>query len=471
VTATYATPGYDGQGVPRSPFAIAADLVAPAGGKWKPLPHQVPPPGSWFGWILFGGRGTGKTDAGAQYFYDHCMGPPCDPNIPGGHWPAIIAPTLGDGVTSCVNGPSGLRVRNPSIRVSVTPGGTVAKFPNGVEAKIFGTHTPEDLERLRSGGNRCIAWLEELAAWRYLDEAFEQMRYGLRIGPRPHWIASTTPKVRILIRKLLNQAKAGVDDIGMNIVMTHGTTDDNPHLAKHIRDMLYADYGGTRMGKQELEGLLLEDVENALWTEDVIARNRIHPAYAPKNFPRILVAIDPAASENGNEHGIVVVGWLPQWSSPLANHVPGLESQPHAFILEDASRSGSPIQWARRARQAYEDWGANGYVAEINNGHDLVVSNMRMVDHTARIQDVWASRGKAKRAEPVATLYEQNRVHHVGTFAHLEDQMVTWDPIDPDPAWSPDRMDAMVWGVSKLIVKQSATVRNGAVDNRLRGRR
>jgi phage terminase large subunit-like protein len=455
----------------RSMWDIAADLVAPKEGRWMPQAHQVPPPGRWYGWLLMGGRGTGKTDASAHYFYDHCMGPPCDPNVPGGHWPAIIAPTLGDGVTSCVNGPSGLRSINPLIKTRTTPGGTLALFPNGVEAKIFGASTPEDVERLRSGGNRCLAWLEELAAWRYLEDAFKHMRFGLRTGERPHWIASTTPKVRLLIKNLVNQAKEGKDDIGNHIVMTHGTTDDNPHLPQHIRDLLYAEYGGTRLGSQELEGKLLEDVENALWNEDVISRNRVPANLAPTEFSRILVAIDPAGSEGGNEHGIIVVGMLPRWDSPLANHVPGLEHLPHAFILDDMSIPGSPVQWARRAKKAHRDWGANSYVAEINNGHDLVTQNIRTEDPNAHVLEVWASRGKAKRAEPISSLYQQNRVHHVGNFPHLEDQMCTWDPLDPDPAWNPDRMDAMVWGVFKLLVKNYMANSTKVKDQRLRGRR
>lgn len=456
---------------PRDPWDIAADIVDPPDGRWRPLDHQVPPPGRWYGWILFGGRGTGKTDASAHYFYDHCMGPPCDPNVPGGHWPAIIAPTLGDGVTSCVDGPSGLRAINPLIKATTNPGGTFARFPNGVTAKIFGAHSPEDVERLRSGGNRCIAWLEELAAWRHMEDCFKHMRFGLRVGKRPHWIASTTPKSRMLIKSIVAQAQAGKDDKGMQIVMTHGSTDDNPYLEEHVRRALYEEYGGTRLGRQELDGQLLLDIENALWNEEVINRNRLHPSSAPTHFDRIVVAIDPAASENGNEHGIIVVGMLTRWDSPLANHVPGLEHLPHAFILEDASKAGNPASWARQAKKVYNDWGANSYVAEINNGHDLVTSNIIVHHPTAHVQEVWASRGKAKRAEPVSSVYEQNRVHHVGSFPHLEDQMVSWDPIEPDESWSPDRMDAMVWGVSKLIVKQAQLRSGKGKDTRLKGRR
>ncbi|MGY5634133.1 terminase large subunit domain-containing protein, partial [Streptomyces sp. UC1A3] len=141
--------------------------------RWTPLPHQVPPDGDWYGWLLLAGRGAGKTDACARYVHEHVMGPPCLPGpIP--HWIGIIAPTLGDAATSCYAGPSGLRVHSPEAKMTTRQGGTIIKWPNGAEAKVFGAHSPEDIERLRSGGNRCLAWLEELAAWRYLDDTWDQ---------------------------------------------------------------------------------------------------------------------------------------------------------------------------------------------------------------------------------------------------------------------------------------------------------
>lgn len=167
--------------------------------RWTPLSYQVPPPGDWYGWLLLAGRGAGKTDACAAYVHDHVYGPPCMPGpIP--HWIGIIAPTLGDAATSCITGPSGLLKHSPEARMVTVAGGTVVRWPNGSEAKLFGANTEPDTERLRSGGNRCLAWLEEMAAWRYLDQAWAQMRFGLRTGPRPHWIASTTPKPRPLIK-------------------------------------------------------------------------------------------------------------------------------------------------------------------------------------------------------------------------------------------------------------------------------
>jgi phage terminase large subunit-like protein len=447
------------------PWAIAANLIDPPEGSWKPQPHQVPPPGNWFGWLMMGGRGTGKTASSSQYFYDHCMGPPCDPSVPGGHWPSIIAPTLGDAVTSCVNGPSGLKAINPGIKVRVTSMGTIAVFPNGVEVKLFGASSPEDVERLRSGGNRCCAWLEELAAWRYMDDCFQHMRYGLRLGLRPHWIASTTPKARKLIRELVKKAREGID----GVVMTHGTTDDNPHLPQHIRDMLYEDYGGTRLGRQELSGELLDDVENALWNPTTIEEWRLKPTYMPRHFDRIAVGVDPAGGGD-DEHGIIVAGMIRHWE-PLPHLVNDYSHLAHGFILGDYSCQGSPKEWADEVIKAYKDWAANLVVGEINFGGPLVQSNLHSIDPTLPFEDVWASRGKARRAEPVSNMYQQGRIHHVGVFGQLEDQMCNFDAVEPDPSWSPDRMDAMVWVMSKLLPPSSQFVINGTVDTRLRATR
>ena len=178
---------------------VAAELLenrlnAP---RWNPQPHQIPPPGDWYGWLLLAGRGAGKTAACSAYVSEHVSGPPCLPGIVP-HWIGIIAPTLGDAVTACFEGPSGIRNKDSSARLVRAPGGTVIKWANGSQAKLYGAHTPEDVERLRAGGNICLAWMEELAAWRYLDACWDQMRFGLRSGKRPHWIASTTPKPKTL---------------------------------------------------------------------------------------------------------------------------------------------------------------------------------------------------------------------------------------------------------------------------------
>lgn len=453
----------------RSALSIAADYIDPPDDTWRPEPHQIPPAGDWFVWLLLGGRGAGKTAAAARYMHEHINGPPCVSGVPGGHWPAIIAPTLGDAVTSCVNGPSGLRLHDPGVKVSQTVGGAMVRWSNGVEAKLFGAHTPEDVERLRSGGNRCIVWAEELAAWRYIDDCWQHMRYGLRLGPRPHVVASTTPKNKTIIKKLVKAYLSGevTEELG-RVVVTKATTNDNPHLPKHIKAMLFADYGGTRLGRQELFAEILEDVEGALWTPSIIEDGRIGFSQMPQNLDLIVVSVDPPAKQTGAECGIIVQGVKHRYK-PIADDPE--QKLSHGFVLADCSLYGSPNEWGMAVVEAFDDWGANTVVAEVNNGGDMVKATMRNIRDTLPVEEVHASRGKAIRAEPVVALYEQTRWHHVGNFPMLEDQQTSWDKDDPPDDWSPDRMDALVWGAWKLAVGRSQAYTHKMADRRLRGRR
>jgi len=454
-----------------SPFDFAADIIDPPDDHWKPLPHQIAPMGHWFVWLLMGGRGAGKTATAARHIHEHVMGPPCLSDVPGGHWVGIIGPTLGDAVTSCVTGPSGLRVHDPGLKLRQTAGGTMVRWSNGAEAKVFGAHNPEDVERLRSGGNRCIVWAEELAAWRYMQECWEHMRYGLRIGPWPHVIVSTTPKNRLLIKELLRKAREEVTDPDtgdIEVVTTKATTMDNPHLDKRVKRMLFEDYGETRMGRQELYAEILEDVENALWTPSIIEKNRIGLHDRPDNFDLVVVGVDPAASEGGNEHGIIVCGKTYKYRTH--EDLP-FSHLPHGFVLDDRTCAGSPNKWAKAAISAYRDHKADYIVAERNNGGDMVINTIHGIDPNIPVKSVWATRGKAKRAEPVSLMSEQGRIHHLGNFGELEDQMCEWDPIDPDTGWSPDRMDAMVWAMHELMVGDRELGTTKMIDTRLRNRR
>lgn len=248
----------------------ALDAALDARLAWKPLPHQVAPAWHWATWVLFGGRGTGKTDGGSQAVLAHIAGPPCDLRAPGGHRLRIVAPTFGDGVASCVNGVSGLRAHDPTAELVGTKEGTIVRWPSGAVARIFGAHTPSDADRFRAGGNSCFDWYEELAAWRQLDAVWDQARFGLRLGPWPRAIITTTPKNRPVIRDLLRTAtaRATLQTLGVDVpdvrryavALTVGSTLDNPHLDASVREELLATYGGTRLGRQELFGEVVEDV-------------------------------------------------------------------------------------------------------------------------------------------------------------------------------------------------------------------
>jgi phage terminase large subunit-like protein len=402
---------------------------------WTPYPWQVAPEAietlGW--WLQLGGRGTGKTDGCARYMVDHVNGPPCDPRLRGGHRMAIVAPTQGDAVEACVNGPSGLRGHDPRVVLRTTAGGTFARWPSGAEAKLFGAHSPDDIERLRAGGNRCLVWMEEVAAQRRLKEAITHSEMGLRIGPNPHYIGSTTPKPRTEIIELKGRA---------DVIVTQGRTRDAHHLPQAQRDKLIKKYSGTRMEAQELDGKLLQDIEGALWSRTRLDTTRVGAA---PPMARIVVAIDPAAKggDESDEMGIIVAG-LGQAYIPDKTGF----SRRHGYILDDLSGRMSPEECMRRAAQAYHAWKADVVVAEVNNGGDWIGTTLRQIDRTVNYRTVTATRGKATRAEPVAALFDQLAAHVVNSLPELEEQLVTWVPGDN----SPDRLDAMVWALTNLML-------------------
>ncbi len=426
------------------------------------------PPGGvpgidWFLWLLLGGRGAGKTDACAHAMDLHAMGPPCIPGrMP--HRMAIVAPTLGDASEACVNGPSGLKAHNDLVVERTMRGGTFVNWPNGAQAKLFGAYTKEEPERLRAGGNRCFVWAEEVAAWRYLADCWQHINLGLlRLGPHPYVIASTTPRNRPTMKAMIKLAESTGS-------LRRATTDDNPALAAHIRKSLYETYGGTRVGRQELQGEMIEDVVGALWDQELIDVSRVRLDDAPSR-ERLIIAVDPSWGTTNDEVGIIA-----GYRGPDG----------HAYILEDLSAVMTPAAWGKTAAEAYDRLQADRLIAEGNFQGEQVRLVMRTTQAETGIQVnfalVNASRGKALRAEPVVALYEQGRVHHVGELAGLEYQMTHWVPPrnatgdmvdhgDPEPTvdpetsdeavpseYSPDRVDALVFLVTELLLGPSAVV-------------
>lgn len=407
---------------------------------FTPLPHQKPPEIDE-GWLIQAGRGAGKTASMADYVTKHVNGPPC---IAGSmpHKMALIAPSLGDAVESADRHPICLRTLNPGGRLQTKPGGTIFTFPNGSEIKLFGTNTRRDVDHLRAGGNNCLVWVEELAAWPELDEAWDQMQLGLRIGPHPHWVGSSTPKNRSKFRQI-------VADPHHHITRAH--TDDNPHLEDSFRSRLARLFGGTNKGRQEIAGEILDEVEGAAWKRAWIEdyRRSDHP-----DLGRVLVGIDPQGSAESGTTGIVAAGST-VGNCPCGEH---LDNLPHAFVLGDYSVAASPDGWARRSVWAYDQHKADRFAAERNFGGDMVESTIRTVWKSAPVHMVNASRGKIIRAEPIAALYEQGRVHHVGAFPELEDEMTTYVETE---SWSPNRMDALVWALTELGLQRNTEVTSG----------
>jgi phage terminase large subunit-like protein len=383
--------------------------------------NQLAPPGDWSKWLAMAGRGWGKTRVGAEWVRGEVEAERAGRV-------ALVAPTAADARDVMVEGESGLlAVHHPDRRPEYEPSKRRVTWPNGAIATLYSADEPE---RLR-GPQHDLAWADELAAWRYLQDAWDMLMFGLRLGQRPRVLVTTTPKPRRLLKELIADPSC---------VVTYGRTDENrQNLAPSFLHSIVSRYHGTRLGRQELGGELLDDVEGALWTRQLV--DEAHATAHPK-LERIVVAIDPAVTsgEESDETGIVVVGMARDPET----------KEPHGYVLEDLSGRFTPFEWATKAVTAYRRQQADRIVAEVNNGGDLVEAQLRMVDRSVSYRAVHASRGKRVRAEPVAALYEQGRVHHVGGFPLLEDQMCSFVPDDMET--SPDRVDALVWALTELIV-------------------
>lgn len=293
-------------------------------------------------------------------------------------------------------------------------------WPNGSIATTYSADRPDTLR----GPQHHDAWCDELAAWRF-PEAWDQLQFGLRLGDDPRVVVSTTPRPVKHIRELLQQSTT--------IVSRGGSYENRANLAGAFFDQIIRRYEGTRLGRQELEGILLDDNPFALWQRTNLDEHRVGKV---PELARIVVAIDPPSTsedEDSAEAGIVVAG---------------LGMDGHGYVLEDLSQQASPLKWAQIAVAAFHRWKADRVVAETNQGGEMVEHTLRSVDKFIPFTGVHASRGKRTRAEPVSALYEQGRVHHFGVFATLEDQMCEWMPDVDD---SPDRMDALVWAFFDLF--------------------
>lgn len=384
-------------------------------------PNQLPPPGNWNYWLLMAGRGFGKTRTGAETVRSWA-----DFGYRRIH---LVGATAADVRDVMVTGESGLlSCYPPSQRPLYEPSKRLITFANGAQAITFSADEPE---RLR--GPQCDAfWADEVAAWRFAQDAWDNLMFGFRLGMNPRGVITTTPKPIKLVKEILKDKAT---------VVTRGSSYENrSNLATAFLSTIIQKYEGTRLGRQELLAELLEDVPGALWTRGVIDAGRItFGSIVWDLIIRIVVAIDPAvtSNEDSDETGIVVAG---------------LTRSGHIVVLDDLSCKESPLGWAKVAIAAYKAKRADRIVGEVNNGGDLVEANIRAVDENVSFRAVRASRGKAIRAEPVAALYEQGRVHHVGNMIELEDQMCGWTPQSGGD--SPDRLDALVWAVTELLIDQ-----------------
>lgn len=403
--------------------------------EWTGRAAQMAPEGDWRVWLLMAGRGFGKTRAGAEWVRAIAEGD-------GSARIALVGATLGEARSVMVEGPSGLLSVAPWwCRPAFAPALRRLVWPNGASAMLFGAADPESLR----GPQFSHGWADEIAKWSEGEAAWDNLMMGMRLGRAPRMLATTTPRPVPLVRRLAAQEGAGV-------VVTRGRTAENAaHLAEGFVEAMERDYGGTRLGRQELDGELIGEIEGALWTRDLIERCRVRhvPGGAGDGalLARVVIGVDPPASAHGDACGIVVVG---------------LGRDRRAYVIADASVSGQrPEGWARAVAAAALVHGADRVVAEANNGGAMVESVLRAAEAKLPVRLVHASRGKAARAEPVAALYEAGRVAHRGAFPALEDELcglVAGGGYE-GPGRSPDRADALVWALSELMLGKKGEAR------------
>lgn len=400
-------------------------------------PDRVLPNGElWTTWLILAGRGFGKTRCGAETIIKWARDGTCK-HI------ALIAQDSADARDVMVEGESGIIACSPrDFMPKYEPSKRRLTWPNGARATLF---SAEDFDSLR-GPQFDGAWCDELCKWRYAQEAWDNLQFGLRLGEHPRQIVTTTPRPMKLLKDIILRS---------DTYITKGSTMENlANLAPPFRKAVIDKYEGTRIGRQELNAELLDDTPGALWNRTMLEELRIVPVDPSTpirlpHFVRVIVSVDPQKElgEAAAETGIMVVGKT---------------AEGHGYLLEDVSINGTPEEWGRAAVQAFDDWAADNLVYEANQGGEMVAAVLRgaaksMKDDKLRSADfiplkaVHATRGKYVRAEPVSQLYEQGKVHHVGFFPELEDQLTEYTP-DGNMGYSPDRMDALVWGLTELMV-------------------
>nr|WP_245410969.1 terminase family protein [Microvirga flavescens] len=389
------------------------------------MPGLIDPRAAWNIWLMLGGRGAGKTRTGAEWVRGIALGEP-DFAEPALGRIALIGETFADARNVMVEGPAGiLAVHSRRERPAWSPSLRKLEWANGAVAHVFSAEDPDSLR----GPQFEAAWADELAKWRYVEETWDMLQFGLRLGTHPRQMVTTTPRPIPLIKRFLADPYVAV---------TRARTADNAaNLAPAFLETVVGRYGGTRLGRQELDGEIIEDRPDALWNREQIEQARV--LLAPP-LARIVIAVDPPAtsSRRADACGIVAVG---------------IDHSGMAYVLADATGGRlKPPEWAAKAVALYHRLQADALVVETNQGGEMVTSVIREVDASVPVKAVRATRGKYLRAEPVSVLYAQGRVHHVGTMPDLEDELCDFGPSGLTSNRSPDRMDALVWGLTELML-------------------
>ncbi len=409
--------------------------------QWAIEGHQLPPAGAWSTWVILGGRGAGKTRAGSEWIRAQVEGGrPGDPGVCSRV--ALVGETLDEAREVMVFGESGILACSPPDR---RPEWQATRrrlvWPNGAVAQTFSASDPDSLR----GPQFDCAWCDELAKWKKGEPAWDMLRFALRLGQHPQVLVTTTPRSSHLLGTILELE---------GTVQTHAPTSANRmHLARSFLETVTKTYQGTTTGRQELEGIFVKEHVGSLWTWDMLEAAR-----RPRRveYDRIVVAVDPpvTATETSDECGIIVAGVAMQ----------GPPQDWRAEIIADVSARGlSPLGWATRAVEAFHAHRADRLVAEVNQGGDMVGTLVRGIDPMLPFRGVRASRGKVARAEPVAALYEQGRISHAAAFPALEDQMTALTTQGYLGKGSPDRVDALVWAITDLLIEPAGAHRNPGI--------
>lgn len=386
--------------------------------------NQLPPPGDWQFWLILAGRGFGKTRSGAEWIIDKARAhDKC--RI------ALVAETSADARDVMVEGESGIiECSPPWFKPNYEPSKRRLTWPNGSQASTYSADEPDQLR----GPQHHFAWGDEPAKWKY-EDAYDQLCFGLRLGDAPQGVLTTTPRPTKLIKELVDESLVP----NPSVVLTRGSTYDNrDNLAGSFLRKIISKYEGTRLGRQELNAEILDDAPGALWKRDNVDLDRV---FSHPRLVRVVVAIDPSVSSESADAATGIV-------------VAGRGDDGHGYLLADGSlERPTPDEWGRQAASLYNTHQANRIIAEVNNGGDLVEANLKSVQRNLPVTKIRASRGKDIRAEPIAALCEQHRIHHVGTFPLLEDELCQWEP--GVSRFSPNRLDAYVWAFTELMLENS----------------
>ena len=388
-------------------------------------PDQMPPDGDWSVWLMIGGRGSGKTRAGAEWVRGAALG-----RLPFATQPmeriALVGETLADVRDVMIEGESGLlSIHTRNERPTWISSRRKLEWPNGAVALVFSAEDPESLRGPQFAGG----WSDEFGKWGHAQETWDMLQFGMRLGEHPRQVVTTTPRPTPALKRLI--------EAPTSIVTKAPTRLNAANLAPNFLKQIVGRYAGTRLGRQELDAELIEDRPDALWSRDMLDRLRL--ASAPP-LQRVVVAIDPPATsgKTADACGLVVAG---------------LDARGCGVVLKDATQhQARPVQWANRAISLFHRFQADAIVAEVNQGGEMVSAVLREVDSDVPIRTVRATKGKWLRAEPVAALYEQGRVVHVGALSELEDEMCDFGVNGLTSGRSPDRLDALVWALTDLML-------------------